>query len=132
MLESYLTLNLSRSHKTTLTLSKFRIGNHKLRIETGRHTKPKIPPQQRICKTCNIMEDEIHFLVDCKLYSDIRNKYKLTKQTDIDSVDHFKNVMMYVHEDQINVKDCITYYCNLAKFLEEATIIRNEMLTLTC
>ena len=34
-------------HRTGI--NKFRLGNHKLRIETGRHTIPKTPGNWRIC-----------------------------------------------------------------------------------
>ena len=44
---------------------KFRIGNHKLMIETGRYSQ--IPRVNRLCPTCgsNQIEDEIHLLFHC-------------------------------------------------------------------
>ena len=44
---------------------KFRIGNHKLIIETGRYSQ--IPRVNRLCPTCgsNQIEDEIHLLFHC-------------------------------------------------------------------
>ena len=41
-------------------------------IEEGRRKRPIIPREERICKTCNKIEDEIHFLVDCDKYKDDR------------------------------------------------------------
>jgi hypothetical protein len=57
-MELYLTSTLSWAEKRTI--AKFRTGNHKLRIETGRHCRPKLPPEQRICLHCqhNCTEDE--------------------------------------------------------------------------
>lgn len=51
------------------TLKKFRLGNHKLSIETGRHTIPKTPENFRICPFCqlNEVEHEFHFIFSCQL-----------------------------------------------------------------
>ena len=42
--------------------SKFRMGNHNLKIETGRLTIPKTPEDLRICDHChqNSVENELH------------------------------------------------------------------------
>ena len=37
-------------------------------IEEGRRKRPIIPRNERLCKTCNKLEDEIHFLIDCDRY----------------------------------------------------------------
>ena len=54
--------------------SKFRIGNHNLKIETGRFTIPKTPEDLRICDHCNLnsAENELHILFHCDLYNDLR------------------------------------------------------------
>ena len=46
-------------------ITKFRISDHSLEIEKGRHYK--IPRENRLCKTCNIIEDEKHFILNCNL-----------------------------------------------------------------
>ena len=50
------------------------MGNHNLRIETGRHCYPRIPVHERTCKMChqNQIEDEYHFFTHCELYKDER------------------------------------------------------------
>ena len=55
-------------------LSKFRLSSHCLNIEQGRHKKPKVPLENRICHNCsmNMVEDEIHFLLQCPCYDNIR------------------------------------------------------------
>ena len=46
--------------------SKFRLGNHKLQIQTERFTVPKTPANIRYHPHCmNFVEDEIHFLLKC-------------------------------------------------------------------
>ena len=51
--------------KYVKSLSKFRLSDHKLMIEEGRRAIPKVPREDRKCEECNIIEDEIHFLIDC-------------------------------------------------------------------
>ena len=48
------------------------------RIEDGRRTKPKTPREQRTCFQCPTqVEDEKHFLVDCKLYGSRPQLYNI-------------------------------------------------------
>ena len=63
----YITLINNRKHIKTMT--QFRISCHKLAIETGRHTQPKTPVEDRLCRHCNETEDEQHHLIHCKLYT---------------------------------------------------------------
>lgn len=62
-------------------LSKFRIGIAPLRIETGRYENDGnhkgVPANQRKCLVCesvNCIEDEIHFLLKCPKYDNVRSK----------------------------------------------------------
>ena len=58
-------------------LTRFRISNHQLLIEEGRHRG--IDLVDRRCKFCgmNCVENEIHFLLVCPLYHNLRLKYIL-------------------------------------------------------
>ena len=47
---------------------KFRTSSHNLEIEKGRHSKPKIAIEKRLCRVCSVIENEMHFLLHCKLY----------------------------------------------------------------
>ena len=53
-------------------ISKIRCSSHLLYIERGRHTRPKTPLEKRVCPVCALIEDEIHFICDCRIYDDIR------------------------------------------------------------
>ena len=55
-------------------ISKLRVSSHDLSIETGRHGANKTPLHQRLCSMCHVIEDELHFLVSCRIYTDERNK----------------------------------------------------------
>ena len=68
-MELYLHHITNTSFKLRTLLSKIRLSSHALEIEKGRHCKPKIPPENRLCKACGEgVEDEIHFLFKCSLY----------------------------------------------------------------
>ena len=64
-IEPYLLLNANR--KIYTKIARFRTSSHNLRIETGRHEKPKLPVENRICNKCNlnVIEDEIHCILIC-------------------------------------------------------------------
>ncbi len=65
-------LNLANP-KLRTAIARFRVSSHHLAIETGRHTKPKVPVQDRLCDTCVTIDDELHHLVECEKYSSLRD-----------------------------------------------------------
>ena len=58
-------------------INKFRLKNHRLRIETGRYTLPKPTEHLRICSLCqaNEVENECQVTFSCTLYDTLRNKF---------------------------------------------------------
>ena len=68
--ENYIVFLSNRRLRTVL--SRFRCGNHNLNIEAGRWENRE--RMDRLCTFClvkngiNVIEDEIHFIVDCPLY----------------------------------------------------------------
>ena len=71
--EKYLKSVHNRNHK--IALCRFRTSSHDLMIEKGRYFKPKIPRDERKCPHCkNEVENETHFLTQCTLYNEYRNK----------------------------------------------------------
>ena len=65
--EFYLSYNNSDIRRG---FTKIRIRNHNLEIEKGRYCK--IPRILRVCKTCNKIEDEEHFILECTINSKLR------------------------------------------------------------
>ena len=58
------------------SLSRLRTSSHRLEVEVGRWAKPeKVPLERRICSTCNVLEDEHHFVIECSRYTELRRKY---------------------------------------------------------
>ena len=68
-------LELITNRKHRRAVAKLRAGNHNLRIETGRHSTPKLPEHLRICPYCssNEVENEARFILFCNKYDTIRN-----------------------------------------------------------
>jgi len=64
-------------HKTPTSLLvyliRFRTGNHRLPIEIGNWER--IPINERMCQTCNKLEDEFHYLFECTIYDRERKQY---------------------------------------------------------
>lgn len=72
--ENYLSMIRSKDTRTAFT--RLRISAHNLAIETGRHVKPKMKLEERVCINCNhgnVIEDEYHFLMNCNKYSECRD-----------------------------------------------------------
>ena len=59
--------------KTRKLICKFRVSDHPLAIETGRYKN--IPRNLRLCSVCNLIDDEIHFFLKCKINENIRTNF---------------------------------------------------------
>ena len=70
-IEKYLTAVLNTAER--VLMSKFRLSNHTLMVEKGRHEN--INPEERFCSFCHQeMEDEFHFLIKCQTCSHLREQ----------------------------------------------------------
>ena len=69
-METYLSKVSNFKYRNAIT--KFRTSSHDLEIEKGRHNPHRLPLEQRLCKLCNVIEDEVHFLLSCGLYNSER------------------------------------------------------------
>ena len=86
-------------------ITRWRLSNHDLKIETERYKKPKIERELRVCDLCEIMEDETHVLMNCPRYDSIRVKYEQLMTFDHLSVlnptrDKVKDSARLLHEIQ--------------------------------
>ena len=61
--------------KARTIVTRWRLSNLILAVETGRYAKPIIPRNNRLCKICLVVEDEHHVLFQCPLYNNTRLKY---------------------------------------------------------
>ena len=65
-------LRIIKNVKDRISMSKFRLSNHKLMIEKGRHQN--LDKTMRICPFCTSVEDEIHFLLKCEPFRILRSE----------------------------------------------------------
>ena len=58
-------------------LTTLRVSSHGLRVESGRCGRDRIEKAQRKCIYCtsNDIEDELHFVIKCSFYNDIRIRF---------------------------------------------------------
>ena len=77
-------LNSIQNTDARISFTKFRLSNHCLMIEKGRHKN--IDKNQRFCPFCpSMIEDEVHFLLECKRFESCRktfleNIYAITRE----------------------------------------------------
>ena len=57
-------------------ITRLRISAHRLEIERGRHSGPKVLPADRLCRHCNAaqVEDEVHLVMQCPKYNIARTR----------------------------------------------------------
>ena len=71
---SYITKQLSFTKRRAL--ANIRTGTFKIRVETQRYARPKIPYENRVCIVCenteNEVENEEHFIFKCAANTDLR------------------------------------------------------------
>ena len=90
--------------------SRLRMSSHRLAIESGRLARPnRIPVDERKCQECSVLEDEYHFVIECKLFNDLRakylpryfwvrpNMYRLVELLNSDNVNHIRNLGIYTY-----------------------------------
>ena len=53
-------------------IAQIRASSHTLAIERGRYTRPKTPIQERLCKSCGVIEDQAHFILPCHINQSLR------------------------------------------------------------
>jgi hypothetical protein len=106
----------------------FRLGNHKLAVETQRYVRPKIPYEERKCQICQAeVENEIHFLFKCS-----GQGYKRARDEFVDSVAQSvknfdllsavdKGFYLMTQEDPEITKKVI-------QFIREMTVFREQQL----
>ena len=58
-------------------ITRWRLSNHKLRIETGRYQVPFVQREDRRCYRCNTLEDEKHAIYFCPSFTVIRSNFTI-------------------------------------------------------
>ena len=128
IMENYL-LGINCNKRREFT--KLRISAHSLQIELGRYSVPKTPADARYCKLCHAgnigkyVEDEMHFMLKCSSYDDIRKilSEKLstfTKFINLTDMEKFIFLMSYNSGD-VEIMNPVMDYVN--KAIERCTYL---------
>jgi hypothetical protein len=116
-IEPYLNYNLPKSIYTNI--ARFRLSSHNLNIELGRHKRPYVPADNRICEKCtsNSVDDEIHCLMSCTRWNDSRIKmFKVA----CEKINGFPVLNHLEQFHQIMISKDIDLNMALGKFLHSA------------
>ncbi len=122
-LENYL-LDL-KDIRYQISLARFRTSSHRLRIETGRYDKPITPVENRKCRHCDLdaLEDELHFLLVCPLYSTER-RVLIDKCneffTDFDTLNNNDKFKLIMGNKDKEIISCV------AQYIHQSFNIRNS------
>ena len=121
--EKYFDLIESGGKKTSLT--RFRLSNHNLMIEKGRHFKPAIKREERLCPLCKIeVEDEEHFLLSCLLYSPQRKILERACRENCNTYDSLdkkqKLIFIMSNENQVILE-------TLSTFIHHSLLLRDKI-----
>ena len=103
-----------------------RASSHTLAIERGRYTRLKTPIQERLCKSCGVIEDEAHFMLSCHINQSLRAEL----MRDIESI-HPEFINMTENEQIyfiFNNEDgrILTWF---GKFLHKSFMLQRELLS---
>ena len=102
-------------------VTKFRLSNHRLAIETGRYVG--LEPEKRFCTFCpDKVEDEAHFLFKCSVPRHLRNTYLEPLTSCIPGFEFFPdNFKLKVLMSEVKYDTC--------KFIADATELRNFLIS---
>ena len=108
----------ARPSTALFALIKFRLGSHRLRVETDRWLPVKPPTGHRICRHCdmNAVENEQHFLFDCPLYTGIRQQHTILFGPDQGSI----RLVLERNADQIPLVAHYIHLCFQARMSDES------------
>ncbi|KAL4236926.1 hypothetical protein ACF0H5_005312 [Mactra antiquata] len=113
-------LNILNITKFRYSMARLRVSSHRLHIETGRWNKPRSTPiNERVCTNCHILEDEFHFILECTLYSELRNIYIPTYFRNNPSM--FKLIELFNTENRALV-------IKLGTYIQKAFEFRNALM----
>ena len=111
-------LDLFNMSKLCKALSRLRMSSHRLQIEAGRWNRPiRTPVNERKCSSCNKLEDEFHFVLECDLYSDLRRNLIHRKYWIRPNMEKFISLINSTNRSEIR---------KLGLFIYKAFDIRND------
>ena len=93
-------------------ITRWRLSNHRLLIETGRYRVPKIERQHRKCYGCGVIEDERHAIYICPAFEDIRKNH-------LRLLEKYNSINRFLNPDPTDILE-------VADFLSEVDKVLNK------
>ena len=118
-------LNSVKDLRYRVAITKLCTGSHVLEIERGRYQKPKVPRDLRLCRICNVVEDEEHFVTSCNINHGERSLLYSIMTNKIPYFGTLSDNEIFLFLITSNDPQILTWF---GKFLHRSFIIRNEVL----
>jgi hypothetical protein len=67
-------LNFIKTKHVRHALTRLCLSSHRLEIETSRWSRHRVDISNRLCRHCNVLEDEYHFVICCSKYNVLRKR----------------------------------------------------------
>ena len=107
--------------------AKLRLSAHSLEIEKGRYGIKKTPREERYCLYCKsrnsyVLEDEVHFLVSCPLFTEERQQMLNSISAIFPSIILLKeqNLLIWLmSQEDVYCLEIVAKYCNKAFYIRE-------------
>ena len=114
-----------KNRKNRFIFSRLRCSAHRLLIETGRYSRPKIPVEERICTKCDLkqVEDEYHLIRICKLYERIRTDLDINISEIEETYVHMSDSQKFVYLMSADAKICNI----LEMFIQKLYDVRDDI-----
>jgi hypothetical protein len=112
-------LNFIKTKHVRHALTRLRLSSHRLEIETGRWSRHRVDINNRLCRQCNVLEDEYHFVICCSKYNFLRKR--LIPQYYVIKPSMFKFIELLKCQNEHVI-------FNLGLYIYKAFKIRNEAL----
>ena len=95
--ESYLFHVNDQRYRTAI--KKLRASSHIWEIERGRYSKPIVPSHLRMCKKCNMVQDEEHFVTKCVININERSQLLAKVRCIFPDIDLLNTRQIFVFPD---------------------------------
>ena len=94
------------------TITRWRLSNHKLQIETGRYRVPRVERADRKCHECNVVEDEHHAIFICPAFNFIRTAHQRL-------LEKYQSVNTFLDPDLMDTYEVADFLGEIDKVLEK-------------
>ena len=98
--EPYLKIITSKKYRSAY--AKFRCEVAPLKIETCRYGLNRIPVEERLCESCQVVEHKFHVMLVCPFFNDIRSQFilQINEVEQVLAIAHKKNNSFMVCQTQ--------------------------------